>query len=150
MYRRWNWFGKFLNLQEFADGQQRTAGSDDQSGDREGPRHAGPQGLEGNDGHELEPAETVDGLHDDGVEPPLEEKGQDGPHQAQQHALKDKGPADKPVGGAAHLHDGDLLPPVEGGQFDGVGDDEQGDDQQHGDENEGHGAGHVAQGHKAV
>ena len=54
------------------------------------------------------------------------------------------GPADKGVGGAAHLHDGDLLPPVEGGQFDGVGDNKQAHRQQDHHQDHGHRPGDVA------
>ena len=76
--------------------------------------------------------------------PPLDEESHQGACQAQDHALHHKGPADEAVGRTAHLHDGDLLPAIEGGQLDGVGDDEQGDHHQHGHQHNRHAGGDVA------
>ena len=41
---------------------------------------------------------------------------------------------DKAVGRAHHFHNGDLIPPVKGGELDGVGNNEHGHNEQHCDQ----------------
>ena len=77
-------------------------------------------------------------------------EGDQRPRQPQDHTLHHEGPLNKRVGGAAHLHDGDLLPAVECCQLDGVGDDEQGHHRQDADEHQGYAGGDVPHQHKAL
>ena len=64
----------------------------------------------------------------------MQQKGKDRTGKAQHEALIHKGPADKAVGRAHHFHNGDLIPPVKGGELDGVGNNEHGHHKQHCDQ----------------
>ena len=69
------------------------------------------------------------------IEQPHSSKSQASADNTQEETLNHEGEADKAVGSAHHLHDGDLILTVIHGQLDSVGDDQQTDNQQ--DRNDG-------------
>lgn len=139
-----------LYLQELPNGHHRTAGADDEARSQEDQQNPVGHAGEGQGADNAQQVALVNGFDDEAINAPLAEEGDDAPGQAQDHPLHQEGPPDKPVGGAAHLHNGDLLPPGEGGQLDGVGDDGDGDEHQHHHQNDGQSGGHIAQHDKAV
>ena len=80
----------------------------------------------------------------------MEQERRRAAEQAHEQSLVHEGPADEGVGGSHHTHDGDFLPAVEGGQADGVGDDERAHQEQGGNQRHGHHGSHVADSQKTV
>ncbi|CAN4023239.1 AhpC/TSA family, partial [Dysosmobacter welbionis] len=136
---RWNRLPAFFmpvtsHLQKFPDGGEAASHADHNARQSEHRRHWRPELREG---HHLDQLQRVVAVHTPGhcrIQRPLEEEGDHRAQQAQHEALIHKGPADEAVGGAHHPHDGDLLPPVKGGELDGVGDDEHRHYEQDGDQ----------------
>ena len=87
--------------------------------------------MEGDPGKQLQGVHAGNLLDQGIIANPLQAEGQNSTHHTQREAFHDKGQADKTVGSAYHLHNGDLIPAVIHSQLNGVGDDQKADHQQH-------------------
>ena len=82
------------------NGQDRAAGTHHQTGGGEDRQHPAPDLPEGDHGQELDGGAGIHGLGDEGIDAPLEEKGQQRPDKPQKHPFHHKGGTDKAVGPA--------------------------------------------------
>lgn len=129
--------GPPLNLEELADGQQASHNADSKAGQRIGDGHKLNDLRERNDLEQSERIDDRDLRLKEVVQPPFEEECDDCAQHAKNKALDHERQADKAVGRAYHLHNGNLLAARVHGQLDGIGDDEQRHHKQH--DNDDHG-----------
>ena len=139
-----------LYPQEFSDGGEAAAHAHQDAHPGEHSRHRPPDLAEIHHPQQLHGVGIGDAPGHGGIQQPLQAEAHGRANEAQQQALIHERPADEAIGSPHHFHDGDLVPPVEGGELDGVGNDEHGDDQQNGDQGDADDAGDVADGDEAV
>ena len=146
----WELSFQSLHAEEFADGGQAAAHAHQNARTQEYQGHEVPDVRKRHNVQDLQAVGGRDALGHRHIQQPLKAEGDNGAQRAQQQPFVHEGPADEAVGRAHHFHDGDLIAAVEGGELDGVGDDEHRHQQQYGDKGDGDDPRHVADGNEAV